>query len=127
MDTAEELKLYSILHGIPFLLKDNIVTIDETETTCGSSVLRGSKVGFEASIVKILRNARAVILGKANLSEFAGYRHSNASTGWSARGGQATGIFWPGMKPSGSSTGSVISVGLGLVSASFGTEIYDPV
>ena len=119
--------MHSILHGIPFLLKDNIVTVDETETTRGSSVPRGSKIGFEASIVKILRSAGAVILGKANLSKFGGFRHSNASTSWSAQGGQATGIFWLGRKPSGSSTGSAIGVGLGLVSASFGTEVYDPI
>ncbi|KAH6714500.1 amidase signature domain-containing protein [Leptodontidium sp. MPI-SDFR-AT-0119] len=116
------LMVRSVLHGIPFLLKDNIFTLDDTETTCGSTVLRGSKLGSEASVVKLLRDAGAVILGKANLSEFVGFRYTNASTGWSARGGQASGIFWPGMKPSGSSTGSAISVGLGLVSASFGTE-----
>ncbi|KAI1131859.1 amidase signature domain-containing protein [Nemania abortiva] len=112
----------SILHGIPILLKDNIITLDGTETTSGSTVLLGSKSGSEATIVDRLRQAGVVILGKSNLSEFAGFRHNHARTGWSARGGQATGIFWPGQKPSGSSTGSAISVGLGLATAALGTE-----
>ncbi|KAK0739056.1 amidase [Apiosordaria backusii] len=112
----------SALHGIPFLLKDNIVTLDQTTATCGSTALLGTIPPAEAGIVTILRKAGAIILGKANLSEFSGFRHTNASTGWSARGGQATGIFWPNMKASGSSTGSAACVGLGLAFASFGTE-----
>ncbi|OTA54148.1 amidase signature enzyme, partial [Hypoxylon sp. EC38] len=115
-------QLGSVLHGIPVLLKDNIVTFDATETTSGSTVLLGSKSQSEAVFVDELRKAGAIILGKSNLSEFSGFRHTNATTSWSARGGQATGIFWPGQKPSGSSTGSAISVGLGLVTAAFGTE-----
>ena len=105
------------------MLKDNIVTLDATETTSGSTVLLGSKSTSEATIVNMLRKAGIVILGKSNLSEFAGFRHTNARTGWSARGDQATGIFWPTQKPSGSSTGSAISVGLGLATAAFGTEV----
>ncbi|KAK0657888.1 amidase signature domain-containing protein [Cercophora newfieldiana] len=112
----------SPLHGVPFLLKDNIISLDRTEATCGSTVLLGTSPATEAAIVTILRKAGAVVLGRANLSEFAGFRHTNATTGWSPRGGQATGIFWPNMKASGSSTGSAISVGLGLTFASFGTE-----
>ncbi len=99
------------------------MTSDATETTGGSSVLLGSRSSSEAAIVNMLRKAGVVILGKSNMSEFAGFRHTNADTSWSARGGQATGIFWLGQKPSGSSTGSAISVGLGLAAAAFGTEV----
>ncbi|KAK4032923.1 amidase signature domain-containing protein [Parachaetomium inaequale] len=101
----------SALHGMPCLLKDNIVTLDKTQATCGSAALLGTAPAAEAGIATILRKAGAVLLGRTNLSEFAGFR-----------GGQATGIFWPNMKASCSSTGSAISVGLGLAFASFGTE-----
>ncbi|KAK4449770.1 amidase signature domain-containing protein [Podospora aff. communis PSN243] len=112
----------SALHGVPILLKDNVVTLDKTASTSGSAVLIGTLPTAEASIVVLLRRAGLILFGKANVSEFAGFRHTNATTGWSPRGGQATGIFWPNMKASGSSTGSAIAVGLGLAFASFGTE-----
>ncbi|KAF2127452.1 amidase signature enzyme [Dothidotthia symphoricarpi CBS 119687] len=110
------------LHGLPILLKDNIPTLDCTETTCGSLALLGCKPPDEAVVVTGLRKAGAVILGKANMAEWAGFRSTNGCSGWSPRGGQMTGIFWPGMKSSGSSTGSAIATALGLCFAAVGTE-----
>ncbi|KAK3362182.1 amidase signature domain-containing protein [Lasiosphaeria ovina] len=111
-----------ILHGIPFLLKDNIPTLDGTESTAGSYVLLGSKPRKEADIVERLRVAGAVILGKANLAEFSGFRSTNGSTGWSPRGGQVTGPYYENQKVSGSSSGSGVAVSLGLCAASIGTQ-----
>lgn len=83
----------SLLHGLPFPLKNNISALNRIEATSSSTVLPGARPSAEAGIVKRLREAGALILGTANLSEFAGFRHTNANPGWSARGGQATGIF----------------------------------
>lgn len=105
------------------MLKDNIMTHDSTESTCGSTVLLGIRSAFEAPIVQRLRKAGVVILGKANMTEFASFRSTNGMTAWSPRGGQATGIFYPNMKAFGSSSGSAISVGLGTAFASLGTEV----
>lgn len=99
------------------------MTDDSTESTCGSNVLLGIRSSFEAPIVQRLRKAGMIILGKANVSEFAGFRSTNGTTAWSPRGGQATGIFYPNMKAFGSSSGSAISVGLGTAFASLGTEV----
>lgn len=74
-------------------------------------------------MVTALREADAIILGKAHLAEFVGFRSNSGCTGWLARGGQAYGIFYPGMKASGSSTGSAISTALELCFASIGTEV----
>ncbi|KAF2106409.1 amidase signature domain-containing protein [Lophiotrema nucula] len=111
-----------LLHGLPILLKDNIVTIDRMQATCGSLALVGAKPERESAITTCLRQSGAVILGKANMAEWAGFRSTSGCTGWSARGGQAKGIFVPGMKASGSSTGSAIAVALGLAAASIGSE-----
>lgn len=99
------------------------MTHDSTESTCGSTVLLGIRSSFEAPIVQRLRKAGVIILGKANMTEFAGFRSTNGTTAWSPRGGQATGIFYPNMKAFGSSSGSAISVGLGTALASLGTEV----
>src|SRR5918992_3303200 len=76
------------LHGIPILIKDNIDTHDRMMTTAGSLALIGSKPFQDAFIAKKLRDAGAVILGKTNLSEWANFRSTKSSSGWSARGGQ---------------------------------------
>lgn len=99
------------------------MTHDRTETTCGSTVLLGIRSSFKAPAVQRLRKAGAIILGKANMTEFAGFRSANGTTAWRPRGGQATGIFYPNMKAFGSSSGCAISVGLGTAFASLGTEV----
>src|SRR5829696_1313451 len=78
----------SPLHGIPILLKDNIDTQDRMMTTAGSLALVGAKPLRDASVAQKLRDAGAVILGKTNLSEWANFRSSHSSSGWSGRGGQ---------------------------------------
>jgi Asp-tRNA(Asn)/Glu-tRNA(Gln) amidotransferase A subunit family amidase len=82
-------KVRSNLHGIPYLVKDNIASKDKMETTAGSWSLQGSIVPRDAHVVKRLRKAGAVLLGKATLSEWADMRSNNYSEGYSGRGGQA--------------------------------------
>lgn len=110
------------LQGIPVLLKDNIATRDKLNTTAGSYALLGSKVPKDASVVARLRRAGAIILGKANLSEWANFRSSNPSNGWSARGGQTKNPYVLSADPSGSSTGSAVAVAANLVAVALGTE-----
>ncbi len=117
-------KIKRPLHGVPIMLKDNIVTLDQMEGTSGSHALIGSKPAHESTVATKLRGAGVVLLGKTNLSEWANARWSNASTGWSPRGGQRTGPFYPRMKASGSSTGSAVATTLGLTFASLGTEVW---
>lgn len=76
------------MHGIPVLLKDNIGTADKLNTTAGSFALLGSVVSRDSGVVKRLREAGAVILGKASLSEWAHFRSDHAPNGWCARAGQ---------------------------------------
>ncbi|KAJ7616304.1 amidase signature enzyme [Mycena polygramma] len=113
----------SALHGIPILLKDNIATIasEGMNTTAGSFALLGSIVPQDAGVVKRLRKAGAIILGKANLSEFAHFR-GNIASGWSGRGGQASNAYFPHADPCGSSSGSGIATSIGLVAVSLGSE-----
>lgn len=108
---------------MPILLKDNIVTLDKMNATAGSLALLGAKPAQESSVVKRLRDAGAILLGKANLTEWANCRWDNASTGWSPRGGQCTGPYYPNMAASGSSTGSAVSTALGLAFAALGSEV----
>lgn len=77
------------MHGIPILLKDNIATKDKLNTTAGSFALLGSVVPRDAGVVKKLRKAGAIVLGKASMSEWAHFRSHSAPSGWSARSGQA--------------------------------------
>src|SRR5579859_4132865 len=77
------------LHGIPILLKDNIDTADDMMTTAGSLALVGARRKQDATVAHKLREAGAVLLGKANMSEWANFRSTHSSSGWSARGGQA--------------------------------------
>ncbi|KZT28519.1 amidase signature enzyme [Neolentinus lepideus HHB14362 ss-1] len=113
----------SLLHGIPVLLKDNIATTasEGMNTTAGSYSMLGSIVPGDAGVVKRLRAAGAIILGKANLSEFAHYR-GNLASGWSGRGGQCTAAYYPGSDPCGSSAGSGVAASIGLAAVTLGTE-----
>ncbi|KAG5411433.1 hypothetical protein IGI04_007752 [Brassica rapa subsp. trilocularis] len=111
-----------MLHGIPVLLKDNISTKDKLNTTAGSFALLGSVVPRDAGVVKRLRRSGAVILGKASLSEWAHFRSFSIPNGWSARGLQGKNPYVLSADPSGSSSGSAISVAANLVAVSLGTE-----
>ncbi len=110
------------LHGLPVLIKDNIDTADGMQTTAGSLALRGSKPRQDAALVKRLREAGAVILGKTNLSEWANIRSPDSTSGWSARGGLTRNPHRPTHSASGSSSGSAAAVAAGLIPAAIGTE-----
>src|SRR5215469_6218378 len=94
------------LHGIPILLKDNIDTADRMHTTAGSLALLGAFARRDAGVAEKLRAAGAILLGKANMSEWANFRSTHSSSGWSARGGQARNPHGLDRSPSGSSSGS---------------------
>ncbi|KAM0253375.1 hypothetical protein ACHAQJ_007270 [Trichoderma viride] len=110
------------LHGIPILLKNNIATDDEMNNTAGSYALLGAKVPEDSTIASKLRKAGAIILGKANLSQWAASRELLLHEGWSAYGGQAVGAYFPKQNPRGSSSGSAISASIGLAWAAVGTD-----
>jgi len=110
------------LHGIPILIKDNIDTKDRMMTTAGSLALVGSKPLRDAFIAQKLREAGAVILGKTNLSEWANFRSTKSSSGWSGRGGQTKNPYSLDRNPCGSSSGSGAAVGANLCAAAIGTE-----
>jgi amidase len=110
-----------LLGGLPILLKDNIETAD-MPTTAGSLALVDNAPGRDAPLVTRLRGAGAVILGKANLSEWANIRSTNSISGWSAVGGQALNPYDPARTPCGSSAGSATAVAMGLAPAAIGTE-----
>ena len=110
------------LHGIPILLKDNIATADRTTTTAGSLALEGLIPPRDAFVASQLRHAGAVLLGKANLSEWANFRSNRSSSGWSARGGQCRNPYLLGRNPCGSSSGSGAATSANLCAAAVGTE-----
>lgn len=110
------------LHGVPILIKDNIETADRMMTTAGSLALEGWYAPTDAPLIAGLRRAGAVILGKANLSEWADFRSTHASSGWSGRGGQARNPFALERSPSGSSSGSAVGVAADLCTVAIGTE-----
>lgn len=110
------------LHGIPILLKDNIGTHDRTTTTAGSYALEGSVPPTDSAVASRLRQAGAVLLGKANLSEWANFRSTRSSSGWSARGGQCRNPYILDRNPCGSSSGSAAAVSANLTGAAIGTE-----
>ena len=110
------------LHGIPVLIKDNIDTADNMETTAGSLALLGSKPAKDASVVARLREAGAVIIGKTNLSEWANFRSSHSTSGWSGHGGQTHNPYALDRNPSGSSSGTAAAVSANLVTVGIGTE-----
>ncbi|MDH3270278.1 MAG: amidase [Gemmatimonadota bacterium] len=110
------------LHGIPVAIKDNIDTSDGMTTTAGSLALEGSIPAQDAFISARLREAGAIILAKANMSEWAYFRGYNASSGWSARGGQCRNPYALNRNPCGSSSGSGVAVSANLVPLTIGTE-----
>jgi amidase len=110
------------LHGIPVLVKDNIETADPMRTTAGSLALGEVTPAREAFLVERIRDAGAVILGKANLSEWANFRSERSTSGWSARGGQCRNPFAPDRSPCGSSSGSGVAVSANLCTVAIGTE-----
>lgn len=110
------------LHGIPILLKDNIATHDKTTTTAGSLALEGSIPATDSHVARKLREAGAVLLGKANLSEWANFRSTRSSSGWSGRGGQCGNPFALDRNPCGSSSGSGAATSGNLTAAAIGTE-----
>jgi amidase len=110
------------LHGIPILLKDNIATADRMMTTAGSLALVGATPPKDAFIVTRLRDAGAVILGKTNLSEWANFRSTHSSSGWSGRGGQTKNPYALDRNPSGSSSGSGAAIAANLAAVAVGTE-----
>lgn len=110
------------LHGIPVLIKDNIDTADRMMTTAGSLALLGSIAQQDATVAKKLRAAGAVILGKTNLSEWANFRSSHSSSGWSGRGGQTKNPYSLDRNPCGSSSGSGAAGSANLAAIAVGTE-----
>ena len=110
------------LHGVPVVLKDNIDTGDRMQTTAGSLALVGAPARQDAPVASKLRAAGAVILGKANLSEWANFRSTRSSSGWSGRGRQTRNPFVLDRSPGGSSSGSAASVSANLCVAALGSE-----
>jgi amidase len=110
------------LHGIPVLVKDNVATRGRMQTTAGSLALVGATPARDAFLVERLRAAGAVLLGKANLSEWANFRSTHASSGWSGRGGQCRNPYALDRTPSGSSSGSAVAVAANLCAVAIGSE-----
>ncbi len=115
-------KVRSLLHGIPVLLKDNIDTHDRMQTTAGSLALEGHIAPRDAFIVKQLRKAGAIILGKTNLSEWANFRGKHSISGWSSRGGLTRNPYALDRSACGSSSGSGAAIAANLASVAVGTE-----
>ena len=115
-------KLRGPLHGVPVLIKDNIATADAMQTTAGSQALIGSKPQRDAFVAQRLRAAGAVLLGKTNLSEWANFRSTHSSSGWSGRGGQCRNPYALDRTPSGSSSGSGVAVAANYCAVAIGTE-----
>ncbi len=115
-------KLRGPLHGIPILVKDNIGTADRMQTTAGSLALVGAVPSSDAFIIRQLREAGAVILGKTNLSEWANFRSTHSSSGWSGRGGQCCNPYALDRSPSGSSAGAGAAAAASLCAGAVGTE-----
>jgi amidase len=110
------------LHGIPVLIKDNIDTADRMMTTAGSLALEGAKPAKDAALVQRLRAAGVVILGKTNLSEWANFRSSHSTSGWSGRGGQVKNPYALDRNPCGSSSGTGAAIAANLAAIGVGTE-----
>jgi len=110
------------LHGVPVLLKDNIDTADRMTTTAGSLALEGSIPSRDSHVAERLRAAGAILLAKANMSEWANIRSTRASSGWSARGGQCRNPFVLDRNPCGSSSGSAAAVSANFGAVAVGTE-----
>ena len=115
-------KIRGALHGIPVLLKDNIDTADKMPNTAGSLALMDNLPKQDAFLVQKLRAAGAVILGKTNLSEWANFRSTKSSSGWSGRGGQTHNPYVLDRNPCGSSSGSAAAVAANFAALAVGTE-----
>jgi amidase len=115
-------KIRGPLHGIPILIKDNINTGDRMQTTAGSLALEGNHAKEDAFIIKQLRKAGVVLLGKTNLSEWANFRSAHSCSGWSSRGGQTRSPYILDRNPSGSSAGSGAAAAANLSAVCVGTE-----
>lgn len=115
-------KVRGPMHGIPVLIKDNIDTGDKMMTTAGASALIGNIAKEDAFIIKKLRAAGAVILGKTNLSEWANFRSTRSTSAWSSRGGQTKSPYILDRNPSGSSAGSGSAAAANLSTITIGTE-----
>lgn len=121
-DERKQGKVRGPLHGIPFIVKDNIATKDRMETTAGSWALLGNVVPRDAHVVYRLRKAGALLLGKGAMSEWADMRSNNYSEGYSARGGQCRSAYNFTVDPGSSSTGPGVAVSANLVPVALGTE-----
>ena len=110
------------LHGVPVLLKDNIDTADKMQTTAGSLALAGQPAAKDSWVAQRLRAAGAVIFGKTNLSEWANFRSTHSTSGWSGRGGQTKHPYALDRNPCGSSSGSGVAVSANLCAAAIGSE-----
>ena len=110
------------LHGIPVLVKDNLDSGDRMQTTAGSLALAGAPAPRDATVVERLRQAGAVLLGKTNLSEWANYRSSNSTSGWSGRGGLTRNPYLLDRNACGSSSGSGAAAAASLAAVTIGTE-----
>ena len=115
-------KLRGPLHGIPLLIKDNIETRDPLPTTAGSLALASARHAEDAPMAARLRSAGALVIGKANLSEWANFRSSRSVSGWSAVGGQTRCPYDPTRNPSGSSAGPAVGAAANLCAAAIGSE-----
>lgn len=109
------------LHGVPYVVKDNLDTRD-LDTTAGSLALLDRRPDRDAVVVQRLRDAGAVLVGKANMSEWANFRSTRSQSGWSARGGQCVSPWGEGRCPCGSSSGSAVAVAAGYVPFAIGSE-----
>jgi len=115
-------KIHGPMHGVPVILKDNIDTHDKMPTTAGATVLRNSFPKTDSYVAKKLREAGAVIIAKSNLSEWANFRSSTSSSGWSGVGGQTKNPYILDRNPCGSSAGSGVAVSANLCMVAIGTE-----
>ncbi|WP_438946589.1 amidase [Sediminibacterium sp.] len=115
-------KLRGPMHGIPIMIKDNIDTADKMHTTAGSIALADHIAAKDAFVVAQLRKAGALIIGKTNLSEWANFRSTRSSSGWSSRGGQTRNPYVINRSPCGSSSGSAVAVSANLCAVAVGTE-----
>jgi len=111
-----------LLHGVPILIKDNIDTADKMSTTAGSLALEGPRAEADAFVVERLRAAGVVILGKTNLSEWANFRSTHSTSGWSARGGLVKNPYVLDRNPCGSSSGTGSAIAANLAAIGVGTE-----
>jgi len=120
----KEGKIKGPLHGVPVLIKDNINTNDKMHTSAGSISLKDNYATYDAHLIALLREAGAVILGKANLTEFANILTRGMRNGYSSRGGCVISPYGEAIDPLGSSTGSAVAVAADLCTVSIGTETF---